>query len=909
MKTMNRSHSLRLLALLLALLTLTALLSACKKPSEEPSAAASSAEASSAASEQTSEPTEEPLPAASTLVGTVHMPPIGNQGGIGSCTSYGVTYMQFNIAVSQYLHSINPNTRWNPSSGDDRYIFSPKYSYVFAGASTESCYNVLTDHGCLTKRQTYFAGPYSPILYEGNGFATGSTRWDVDKGDMESALTYRLTGFEEIEMSGMQLTSSPVMQKIKEAIAAGNGVAMCGWSGYWLYGNIDKNGLGELGKRGDRVIVAARNQDKYYNNGGDMSGNHCTCIVGYDDNITCTVNGVTLKGAFQMANSWSSGWMNDGLVWIMYDAFNTSSQFDELNGDYVLSDAQALTVEDGHLRFYTGLDSPVVQFLRFNALEQTTTVGGKEYPLYTISDESEENFVAYAADKDGLYPVISSNGKEALSCRFALIPYEDLKSWNGIRSGSLKDDYKGSYLLYAADAGLGETGAAFLSGTDYSRSGREAEFDKLDRGGNLNKLCFTVAGNPGEGRSFRGRAYQTTTAGRKAERTSVAYRFSFVYWDKDVAVGKPGVMIELELENYKREGIKIVLTRTDKNGNSCSKIPAVFGENAANVNSLFSDKSMTFSGKIADKDSTYEHAFITVGFNELADLMDGYSPENFLWSFTYKSLGTRLLAISLKDGEGNVLQKIIPTEKDKILDKGEEVEFLFDLGGELREYSASPDGDRRIVSERDGKYLTVNKMVFTMGDKADTKTTDFSLTKNSETGAAQIYQFKTNYLFDISGKEIKDGVQVKLNAPSVKRTTQDWGIRDVGEGKYQIYLAADPTYVVCNDPEKGICLTSANTNDVSCLWHFEATGSGVAPTVSAEQKDGKLHVTGTMPEKDGSVTVQLCDGATGEVVATAPVTVGEGFKAELDAPAPGTYLLSALLDGQPYGVQYVFDVK
>ena len=908
MKPMN--FSLRLIALLLAVITLAALLPACEQP-EEPSSEASASEVSSEpVSEQPSEPAEDPLPSASTLVGTVHMPPIGNQGGIGSCTSYGVTYMQFNIAVSQYLHSINPNTRWNPSSGEDRYIFSPKYSYVFAGPSTESCYNVLTDHGCLTKQQTYFAGPYSPILYEGGSFASGSTCWDVGEGDMESALTYRLTGFEEIEMSEMQLTSSPVINKIKEAIAAGNGVAMCGWSGNWEYASIDKGGLGELGKRSDRVIFAARNVTDYYDNGSDMSGNHCTCLVGYDDNITCTVGGVTLKGAFQMANSWSEGWMNDGLVWIMYDAFNTKSEFDELNGDYFYTDAQALTIEEDHLRLYKGMESKVDQRLLFNALDQTCTVNGKEYKLYTISDLAEKSFLAYSKDANGLYPVVSSSGQEAGSCRFALIPYEDVKGWSGIRSGNLKDDdYKGSFLLYAADSGIAENGAAYLSGTAYTRAGREAEFDGPDKGNNLSEILFTITGYSAEGASFRGRAYQVGTVTRTCKRTSVGYRFSFVYWDKNVAVGKPGAMIEIELENYKREGIKIVASRTDAAGNTCSKIPAVFGENAGNVNSLFSDKSMTFGGQIADKDSTYEHAFITVGYNELADLMEGYSIDNFLWSFTYKSLGTRLLSISLKDGEGNVLQKVVPTEKNKILDKGEEVAFLFDLGGELREYSASPEGDRRIISERDGKYLTVKTMTFTMGDDPVEKTTAFSLTKNSETGAAQIFQYKTNYLFDISGKEIKDGVQVKLNAPSAKRSTQDWGIRDMGSGKYQIYLAADPTYVLCNDPEKGVCLTNVNTDDVACLWHFEATDSGVSTTVKAEQKDGKLHITGRMPEKDGTVTVQLCDGATGEVVATAPVTVGAGFETELDAPAPGTYLLSALRDGQPYGVQYIFTVK
>ena len=32
-----------------------------------------------------------------------------------------------------------------------------------------------------------------------------------------------------------------------------------------------------------------------------------------------------------MANSWGTGWGNDGCIWLMYDALNEESEFAELN--------------------------------------------------------------------------------------------------------------------------------------------------------------------------------------------------------------------------------------------------------------------------------------------------------------------------------------------------------------------------------------------------------------------------------------------------------------------------------------------------------------------------------------------------------------------------------------------------
>ena len=114
--------------------------------------------------------TTEALPDSFTLVGTKHLPPISNQGEIGTCASSAITYMQFTNAVSRYLHSINPDIEWDPSSGDEKYIFSPKFTYNFAGSGTEWVYRILIENGCLTLEDSHFltnangAGLAAPIV-------------------------------------------------------------------------------------------------------------------------------------------------------------------------------------------------------------------------------------------------------------------------------------------------------------------------------------------------------------------------------------------------------------------------------------------------------------------------------------------------------------------------------------------------------------------------------------------------------------------------------------------------------------------------------------------------------------------------------------------------------------------------
>ena len=129
------------------------------------------------------------IPESFSLIGTEHLPPIDNQGALGTCASQAITYTQMTNAVSRLLHSKDENVKWNPSSGDTSTIFAPKFTYNFSGAGTAWVYDIIKDHGVALLKDCYF---YS----NSSGYKMGDTLynrepqtigWQVTEGELEKA--------------------------------------------------------------------------------------------------------------------------------------------------------------------------------------------------------------------------------------------------------------------------------------------------------------------------------------------------------------------------------------------------------------------------------------------------------------------------------------------------------------------------------------------------------------------------------------------------------------------------------------------------------------------------------------------------------------------------------------------------
>ncbi|MBQ1956117.1 MAG: hypothetical protein II350_10330, partial [Clostridia bacterium] len=293
------------------------------------------------------------LPSSFTLIGSPDLPPVCNQGEVGCCASCAITYMQYTTAVSKYIRKYHPEIKFEPATGEKQYLFSPKWTFGFSGAGTAWVYHILQEQGAVTMDlSSFYLHPKngSFLVHRTTGLKpleASAVRWDIGKSEMQTAMNFRLKDFEQIWVGGnhtlakvdgkLEMTTSEegkeLINKIKTSLNAGNVVVTGGLSGAWKYTDAKTGGKivanGTLGKNGDQALMFSR---------GELVGGHQVSIIGYDDNIQCEYNGTVMTGAFQVINSWGEEWMNDGCIWLMYDALNERSEHEALNfEDRVLS--------------------------------------------------------------------------------------------------------------------------------------------------------------------------------------------------------------------------------------------------------------------------------------------------------------------------------------------------------------------------------------------------------------------------------------------------------------------------------------------------------------------------------------------------------------------------------------------
>ncbi len=903
----------KFLSLALTLLMLLGVFTACGNsktqtdvPSPSQSAGSPTVSSESPSKDEptpsTSSPTPTPgpavLPSASTLVGTKHLPNIvDNQGSIGCCTSEGVTYTQFTVAVSQYINSLNPDSDWNPSSGDKKYLFAPKFTYNFSGSGTGYCYKVLRDNGALPMSfgDFYKSPSTSPKAWGGSVLNHDQSRaWMVEKDMMLNALNYRLNNFEEIEYTstnGGQLTTNEAGQnllyKIKEAIHKGNAVAVCGWSSFWQYTTIDNNGLGTLGKKGDSAIWTG-----YKASNSDSDGNHCVAIVGYDDDITVTRAGVTMKGAFLVRNSWGD-WKNDGHVWLMYDACNNkTSEYALFNDAYFYKATTALALN------YMKMATPYTANAKYRLSLSFTpageaTVSGKSYPAYNISSNSK--YLSY--DENGKLVAADKAGDNTL---FAIIPYTDVVP-------KASDEFKNGYLLYAVNA----PGSAKYFSADSNSNNASVSLTATPEKDKL--TCMHLSNyNSKKAEAFEGLlCTQYVQNGESVEHTGSLYRFSFIYWDKDISVGMPELSVEVAVSSVDRQNLYITLHRTDKNG-----VQEVFSPASMDLRvkdrvlpglDIPSESQVSFSGKINPTEA--ETGYFTFGFSTLCSFNGKYSMDDFLWGINVKGSGVKVKSIKFLDKDRNIISQITLPEDTPELTQGEVAQYVFKRGNELKSYFGS--GSYKLKSVGTGKILSLssNNMTFAWSDgKAQNEEkTHFRVEYNKEDDTYLFWNYKDTYVLDIFGTDVKDGVLAKLNAPNIKRNTQSWTVSIDANGYLRLSLKNYPGYSFGYNG-KDFCVSENGSSD-NYLWQLvPVNDSDVTANLKCEGR--KVTLTGNAPADYTAGKIQMKVIKDGVVVSTVDMTGDkkQGFTVTAEFEA-GTYLFCMVCDGKEYGTRILYEVK
>ena len=827
----------------------------------------------------------ESIPASMSLIGTDFLPPIGNQGSIGSCASSSIAYCQFSNAVARYLHSLNSKSDFKPATGKSEYLISSKFTMNFAGAGTAWVYDVLKDHGALTRADADFWRNSNGAASAGrkNDPYLESSSWDVEEGELAKALNLRATNYEQIWMTGYnyQLTTTDkgkeLVEKIKDAVVTGNVVVTGGFSTYWQYGTIDDDGLGDLGKKGDAAIIYSAESGK--------PGGHQVSIVGYDDNITYTCAGVTMKGAFQVANSWGD-WKNDGYVWLMYDAVNKVSEYPELQTDEVNSYYRPMSFIGDTAQFGMRLSLKELNTDITLIKRGTAEVEGKSYPTYYIKGAT--GYLTYGSsttlsvkqrvtNEDGLW---------------AVIPAADISKMPGFSESYLNNsDLKGGYVLYAVNHTKSDRiiycGAALTGGVTVAYlSSVSRQFYTY------NNICLKLEGYDASKNNQTIRIYGNNGIGQELKRIHSMDQFCFLYWDCDIAANDPGYTVTVEVDARNREGFYFELTRKDASGKVTTHVPALFqyGGNFYNVHPdgeyCDDEHYMNFKGEVDGNSCT---GYFTLSYASMIE--PGADYDNYIWGINICEGSTNLNVnkITLKDAQGNVLQEIIPEAPYNAYGK-----YVFDLGTEPEAYKNT--GSYHLKNAA-GQYLTsTNIVLLAPGSKENA--TVVEITYDALTNEYTLILGDKIYVLDIMGKEIKTGVTVKFNAPSISRNTKTWRVIQNDDGTVTIRLAADPRYAV-GIKDGNVCLVAGADIAQYGKWSLENAGSDT-DVFSAEQSGKTLTVNCKKPAEGSTFAISVA-GADGKAVKTQELSFDATGLASLslDGLTPGVYVITMHVDGNP----------
>jgi hypothetical protein len=205
------------------------------------------------------------------------VPPVGDQGGQGSCVSWSVGYYHRTQLEYRERH-------WDLTDPDHQFSPAFIYNQVNGGADRGSYFEhsarLVCEQGCASMADI----PYN--------------QYDYLSWPSESAYSHAIP-FRTKAWNWMNVRDTAELSNVKQLLANGSTVVL-GINCYQNFMNINQF---------DNIYCVA---DRY----GPNTFGHGVTIVGYDDSLP-THDGI---GALKLVNSFGTGWGANGFWWMSYKA-------------------------------------------------------------------------------------------------------------------------------------------------------------------------------------------------------------------------------------------------------------------------------------------------------------------------------------------------------------------------------------------------------------------------------------------------------------------------------------------------------------------------------------------------------------------------------------------------------------
>lgn len=228
----------------------------------------------------------EGAPPASSLKQYAPIP--ASQGSYGTCTGWAVAYTARTIIEAK-------KRRWNDKYTITQNAFSATFQYRQV-SNASNCWGAFTSHvveslktkGSLPKKDFYVSS--------GTNLCPGIP---LASSNFSKARQYKIEEYTTL-WSDQKGYDYGKVGKVKSSLAEGNPVVIS---------MICPASFRSIGASGLWTPTESPDDDT----SGQPHGRHALCVIGYDNN--------KFGGAFEIQNSWSTGWGNNGYCWVKYRDF------------------------------------------------------------------------------------------------------------------------------------------------------------------------------------------------------------------------------------------------------------------------------------------------------------------------------------------------------------------------------------------------------------------------------------------------------------------------------------------------------------------------------------------------------------------------------------------------------------